>query len=302
MECWGAQGSALSGSYNGWSSYSTTFVGGKGGYVKGTISLPKNKNLYVYVGNNSIVGSTTGYSGSSTNKVGFSFNGGAYWTGSYGTKCGGGATDIRIKNGSWNDFTSLKSRIIVAAGGGSAGDRGEGYGGGSGGYGGGLVGQDGQVDSRSHTDNTLSWYSWIGTGGAQTGTRDGITWIAKNDVKPSWGASIEAMVGVFGCGQYGQDGEGGGGWYGGSASGHASGAGGSSYISGYSGCRAIKQSATVNTGGESNHESGSIATIDGVPYEFSDMTLCAGNETFKSPSGSNETGHSGDGCARITSQ
>ena len=30
---------------------------------------------------------------------------------------GGGATDIRITNGSWNDFNSLKSRIIVASGG-----------------------------------------------------------------------------------------------------------------------------------------------------------------------------------------
>ncbi|MFR6022533.1 MAG: glycine rich domain-containing protein [Clostridia bacterium] len=30
---------------------------------------------------------------------------------------GGGATDIRLVSGEWNDFESLKSRIMVAGGG-----------------------------------------------------------------------------------------------------------------------------------------------------------------------------------------
>ncbi len=33
---------------------------------------------------------------------------------------GGGATDIRLLNGNWNDFESLKSRIMVAGGGGGS--------------------------------------------------------------------------------------------------------------------------------------------------------------------------------------
>src|SRR5574344_1128765 len=36
----------------------------------------------------------------------------------YNNSTGGGATDIRLVNGNWDDFSSLKSRIIVAAGGG----------------------------------------------------------------------------------------------------------------------------------------------------------------------------------------
>ena len=312
MECWGAQGSQLSGTYSGWNSYSLTYTGGKGGYTKGDLSLAQNKSLYIYVGNNSLVGPTTNYGNSANQPCGFSFNGGGYISCTYGTKCGGGATDIRVKSGNWNDFTSQKSRIMVAAGGGSAGDRGNGYGGGSGGYAGGLTGQDSQIDSRSRDVSSLSWYAWIGTGGSQTGTRAGITWDAKDGKKPSWGSSIEAMVGVFGSGMYGQDGEGGGGWYGGCAAGHASGAGGSSYISGFTGCRAIKQSATVNTGGEAYHESGSVATIDGQSYTFSNPEIWDGNgykwnssaatstRGFKSPSGSAENGHTGNGYARIT--
>ena len=42
-----------------------------------------------------------------------SFNGGGI--GQFG---GGGASDIRTVNGTWDDFESLKSRIMVAAGGG----------------------------------------------------------------------------------------------------------------------------------------------------------------------------------------
>ena len=57
------------------------------------------------------------------------FNGGGQ-----GQYSGGGATDFRLVNGSWFDFQSLKSRIMVAAGGGGA-DSGE-----PGGHGGGLVG------------------------------------------------------------------------------------------------------------------------------------------------------------------
>lgn len=73
-----------------------------------------------------------------------------------------GATDIRTVNGSWNDNTSLLSRIMVAGGGGGsdnttneaigAGDDG------SGGAGGGLVAENARVNGV---------YS-LGTGATQT--------------------------------------------------------------------------------------------------------------------------------------
>ena len=295
LECWGAQGTPLSGSYAGWSVYTQTYTGGKGGYTKGDISLAASKSLYIFVGNNSLVTSTI------TDAIGtrgHSFNGGSYCTNSYGTKCGGGATDVRVLSGTWDNFDSLKTRIMVAGGGGSAGDRGDGYGGGPGGYAGGLTGQDGQVDYRGRY--IANWYSWIGTGGSQTGTRAGMLWISYNNLEPGWGTDTNIMLGLFGIGANGQDGNGGGGWYGGCGGGHASGAGGSSYISGYSGCRAIKQSSVTNAGGEANHESGSVAIINGVSYTFSNMQMSDGNTSFVSPSGGIETGHSGNGYARIT--
>ena len=89
LEVWGSQGGNDT-------SYPTTVFGGRGGYSKGTVRLKKRSTLYVYVG------------GSGTGQL----------QGTYtGTKGGGGATDIRIQGGQWNDLTSLKTRIIVAGGG-----------------------------------------------------------------------------------------------------------------------------------------------------------------------------------------
>ena len=103
IECWGAQG-GTEGSY----------IGGKGAYTKGTLSLEKNSTLYVYTG-------ACGDRGSS----GAVFNNGtvrmAQSNGSYYHGAGGGSTDIRLTNGAWNNFESLKSRIMVAAGGGGEG-------------------------------------------------------------------------------------------------------------------------------------------------------------------------------------
>lgn len=88
IELWGAAGNTK-GSY------------GKGAYVSGIIYLEENDHLYFYVGE---VGgqSNTFNSGSS----------------------GGGATDVRLISGEWDDEESLGSRIMVAGGGGSAGDGG----------------------------------------------------------------------------------------------------------------------------------------------------------------------------------
>lgn len=107
IELWGAQGGSG--------------PGASGGYVSGQIFLTVGEKLYVYVGQKNDVANET------------AFNGG---TGTYGGTPGGGATDVRLISGSWSDLYSLKSRIMIAGGGGS---------GQSTGYGGGLTGNNGGV-------------------------------------------------------------------------------------------------------------------------------------------------------------
>lgn len=100
IECLGASG------YNN---------SGKGAYTSGVLSLEKNQQIYIYVGEGNKSSGTT-------------YNGGG--SGCYGS--GGGATDIRLQNGLWDDFDSLKSRIMVAAGGGGQGGQSSTYKGGDG--------------------------------------------------------------------------------------------------------------------------------------------------------------------------
>ena len=127
IECWGAQG----GTYQ----YA---VGGKGAYTKGIIKLSKGEKLYVYVGEC--------YNGARETMC---YNGGG--SGSYASlgnttnTNGGGATDIRLINGNWNNFNSLKSRIMVAAGGGGGCDNGSEYNYSYGGYAGALQGGNGSI-------------------------------------------------------------------------------------------------------------------------------------------------------------
>lgn len=134
FEVWGARGANGSGPY------------GEGGYSSGEIQITGGTWVYIYTGQTDIFG-------------GQAFNGGG---GSYHnySPSGGGATDIRLAGGSWNNINSLRSRIIIAGGGGS----GE-WSQFKGGLGGGLVGGSG-----------LDRNSRIVAGGNQTsgGTASGI--------------------------------------------------------------------------------------------------------------------------------
>ena len=301
IELWGAQGGTARGDYSG-----TDLIarGGYGSYTEGVISLKSKKNLYVYVGG----------SGSATQKgviedINGGYNGGGSTTGqacctyggrSYGT--GGGATDVRLVDGTWNDFNSLKSRIMVAAGGGG------GYAGPNdvnaanlGGNAGGLTGYDG-----TQSGNDIDHYYCFGQGAKQTeGGR--IT----SNCRSASSASHNLLTGSFGQG--GQDkvstAAGGGGYYGGSRSNHiASAGGGSSFISGHNGCDAITSSSTsdniVHTN-QANHYSNYIFTstkmIDGSGYAW---TSAKGSlEQMPKPTSgyySSGTGHTGNGYAKIT--
>ena len=107
FQCWGAQG----GSNAAYSSYGITAKpGGKGGYSIGQLTVSQATAVRVYVGGQGSSsaggfnggGSTTGTSQyNASNELGYSKMGG-----------GGGATDIRLSDG------SLYSRMIVAGGGG----------------------------------------------------------------------------------------------------------------------------------------------------------------------------------------
>jgi len=265
IKCWGASGS---GEYNP----------GRGGYTVGQIILTRGTLLYVYVGE---VGQGYAYS---------NFNGGGI-----GETSGGGATDIRLNSGIWNDFNSLKSRIMVAGGGG-------------GGYyirttkdgicpdAGGLKGTDAYC---IYTPDGITTYS--GHGGTQTaGGKCGST---SSTVDP-YTLNADGHYGYGGYGNSYPDNScmssgGGGGYYGGGHgvhpnSGWTGGGGGSSFISGYSGCDAIDKSSTsdkiIHTG-LPNHYSG---------YIFTNSQMIAGNTSMPSPSGSTETGHTGNGYCLIT--
>ena len=169
LECWGAQGGTYS-----------SYIGGYGGYSKGTITLAKTTTVYVSVG---------GAGSSSSTAAGF--NGGG--TGIYSGRGGGGATDVRIGQ------NSLYSRVIVAGGGGGAGVASANAN--PCGCGGGEYGGDG------YYNNTTGSYTagQNRSGGSASQTAGGITWSTGTQATFGQGGNASG----YSCGG------GGGGWYGG---------------------------------------------------------------------------------------
>lgn len=291
IELWGASGGDIG-----------PYKGGQGSYTSGYISLRKNQQLHVYVGGQGTNTDVGGFNGGDSLIAGQS---------AYGAS-GGGATDVRIVGGSWNDFNSLKSRIMVAAGGGGANYRnvssdsdGVLYGSGNGGSGGGLVGYEGK--SESYTTNAGTGYvshnsHGIGSGATQTIGGTYRTFNSSNTVLNS------TITGGFGTMKAtpNQSG-GGGGWYTGSYSAHGGAGGGSSYISGHIGCRAINQSSTASalshkpTSEYADFIFSNTTMIDGQGYQWTTATT----PTSKMPMPYNgvttiEEGNVGNGYAQIT--
>lgn len=128
MECWGAQGGRSR------ANWALAAYGGNGAYTRGEITLTSATMFYTYTGGK-------GYDSGSNGRCGGAaggWNGGA--AGGKDGNCdsqpepgggGGGASDIRMEGGSWNVATSLRSRIMVAAGGGGASWRNTGRAGGA---------------------------------------------------------------------------------------------------------------------------------------------------------------------------
>lgn len=126
LEVWGAEGGGLRLSGN-----TNSGDGGRGGYAKGTVTLKRKQPLHVYVGGHGL-SSIEGIAEGGWN------GGGCAWATSNTEPAngGGGATDIRLIGGEWDNPQGLLSRIIVAgAGGGGGEDGGE-----TGGFGGGATG------------------------------------------------------------------------------------------------------------------------------------------------------------------
>lgn len=133
LQCWGAQGGSVTGTY--------AIAGSKGGYSEGVLELTEPKTLYIFVG-----GQGTSYTSSasqtSTTVINGGWNGGGaglrtarYDSGDTDGRSfprgGGGATDIALVTSTMSyssgrtdrSSASLLSRIIVAGGGAGASAR-----------------------------------------------------------------------------------------------------------------------------------------------------------------------------------
>ena len=268
IECWGAQG-GNAGNYSG----------GKGTYTSGIIYLTKNYELYFYVGE---AGKETGSNGSAKDG-GYNGGGNASNTDQWRNQgSGGGATDVRLVGGtdvSWDNFDSLKSRIMVAAGGGGALSMTNGWKSTNGSAGGEFIGNDGIRSNGGSIDPK---------GGTQT----------------SGGLAINGNTtnaGKFGIGGDGACGSAAGsGYYGGGggaqiANTGSTGASGSSFISGYGKCDAISQDSTSDN---------IIHTGQPVHYShkyFILSTMINGNENMPNHEGNGQiAGNTGNGFAKIT--
>lgn len=130
LQCWGAQGGNVSGSY--------TATGSKGGYSEGVLTLTKPTTIYVFVGGQGTSSSTSSTSGTANggwNGGGASVRRSSYNSGdTYGEsypRPGGGETDMCLITSSMSyssgrtnrSSASLLSRFIVAGGGAGASAR-----------------------------------------------------------------------------------------------------------------------------------------------------------------------------------
>ena len=296
IELWGAGGNTTK---------STNIINpGNGGYTSGNIDLKHHTKLYVYVGDSETVQVNTYYNG-----------------GGSGEAPGGGATDIRLVNDVWDNFVSLKSRIMVAAGGGggfyktNTSNHNPGHAGGLNGY-----DADAIYGSQSLLERGYS-------GHGATQIMGGIADLSK---APSsiYGTTPQITNGGFGYGGYGSghSSGGGSGYFGGGHGIHpgsswTGGGGGSSFISGHQGCIAITEDSTEdnikqrtglnnvscidNPTAErcsyhySNYIFSETLMIDGAGCKWTSEKTndCSGQPQ---PDGSTAIGHTGNGYAKIT--
>ncbi len=300
VELWGARG----GSGTGNTMY------GNGAYVSGTIIMQANNNWYFYLGGN-------GYDRSGWNGGGIS---------RFSQHYGGGASDLRTINSTWNDSDSLRSRIIVAAGGSGAAA---------------LSNNSTSSSNYSGTLNRgahaggLSGYNGNGSVYSCGTRRNPTIALAGGGTQISGGTAMTCsggcMYGTANSGSFGtgakdynhasyDSGGGGGGWYGGGGGVTTdchitSSAGGSSYISGHTGCVAVTSlSDTTPKSGCTTGTTNNACSLSPTGLSFTDTVMIDGAgyswtnvkgalRQMPNPAGgyyAAGVGHTGNGAARIT--
>ena len=282
IDLWGAQGGSTNNA-----------AGGKGAYTSGVINLTEGDTLYIYVGGEGIARNN----GEANGAIPGGWNGGAQGNKSrndyqQANSSGGGATDVRLVSGTWNDPISLRSRIMVAgAGGGTY----ESYDSANvyvtGGYGGALAGGSG-----SYLTSRQGYSSINPKGGTQTTGGNGVNqW--------NYESYSNDYLGSFGAGGTGWDsyGGGGGGYYGGASGRWQPGAGGSSYISGYKGCVAVNsENESTPKSGCSNGTTSIECSYHYSGAKFTNTIMKSGNEEMPNyDNTSTMTGNEGNGYAVI---
>lgn len=277
IQLWGAAGG----------DYDVNLLGGRGAYTSGKISLNKGEKFYIYVGSQPSSATTNtigGYNGGGNTPTGKDKDG----------RAGGGATDIRLLPGAWNNIDSLTSRIMVAGAGGGAAYESSDTWRSNGGNGGGLSGFMPTIYGGSANAQR-------GTGGTQTAGG-----YANNS------AGNTTAQGKFGQGGQGistDGGSGGGaGYYGGGGSNVCSGGGGgSSFISGHTGCVAVIAQGDITPRDNSydvtctNGTNDPKCSLHYSGYVFSDTVMIGGNENMPNHNNTTTmTGNAGNGFAKIT--
>ena len=277
LEAWGAQGgSALHSPSGNKTDVSSQIDGGKGGYSCGTVYLEKGRTIYICVGGKgeSITASEKTVPEGETLTVAGGYNGGGgalvldnknyYYLGS-----GGGATHFALENGTLSYLSEKTDSVLLVAGGGGGSyyryyesDLKEFYYYGHGGYGGGENGGNGEVDG---SNNGLDYTNLFAPGGGQINRTE------INNYSVRYGSFGQGVSGTYDSNddkiQFYDSGAGGG-WYGGG-----------------------KHSGSMVGGGGSGYCNKKLLTA---------YSVIAGNQSFPDINGNIETGHDGNGCAKIT--
>lgn len=235
--------------------------GGLGGYVSADLNINETLAVYFYIG------------AKGNNKTTKAYNGGGSSGGmipEHGAGAGGGgATDVRLSPSTSNPEQSLLDRFMVAgAGGGSCAYQ-------NGAVGGsnlGLIGEEGNLAIYS------SYSGFAPKGGNQISGGKGFT--ASSGSSEYEDGSLGQGGGIPKSKSIGPGG-GGGGYFGGGSGGYAynvvsSGAAGSSFVNGYSN-----------------------SPVAGLPQP-TNVQMIGGKSLMPSPQGEFETGHYGNGFARVT--
>ena len=254
LQIWGASGGNSSSGY----------LGGNGGYSKGTISLNKDDVLYIYVGGKGL----DGVNGNTSQVGGYNGGGKSSGTSSYNNGTGGsggGATHIAKADGLLSTLSTSTSNILLVAGAGGGAANYKGY---IGGAGGGTTGTTGIGYSQKRQ----------ATAGSQTaGGAPGYN--AKTEMTGSFGKGGDAYSGS-GSSRYTFSGGGGSGYYGGGGG------------SGISGSTSTNYRYTSGGGGGSGYINTSLTNA---------LTLDGTKSTIPTVDGTGtETGHTGNGAAVIS--